>query len=198
MRRQHEGACYQFYDRYTTPVIMKLSVFNAVLALALLAGCASKPEPPQVAHSTYPYTKPLTSPGGKFGMLPPVVQNTVRAEAGAAEVVDAVRDTSSGRVVYKIFFKTSPTLYVAPDGSVLYPDLTVAAAPLLGIVVKPLDVPPAVMNTVHDHAPHADIALINKEMWHDKVVYSFTFKEDIKYPRLNIAEDGTLLEEFPH
>jgi len=176
---------------------MKLSVFNAVLALAFVAGCASKPESPKVAQSTYPYTKPLTSPGGKFGMLPPVVQNTVRAEAGAAEVTDAVRDTSSGKVVYKIFFKSSPTLYVAPDGSVLYPDLTVAAAPLLGSVVKPSNVPQVVLDTVHEHAPHAEIALINKEMWHNKVVYSFTFREDTKYPRLNIAEDGTLLEEFP-
>src|SRR4051794_8042869 len=112
---------------------MKCLVFMMGAALLLITGCASHHtaahEPKQ---ADYPYTKPLTSPGGKFGMLPPVVQNTVRAEAGGSEVIDAIKGTSSGRVVYKIFFRSSPTLYVAPDGSVLYPDLTVAASPLLG------------------------------------------------------------------
>jgi hypothetical protein len=176
---------------------MKLFVPKAFIALALVAGCASKPESPQVIHADYPYTKPLTSPGGKFGMLPPVVQNSVRAQAGTAEVIDAVRDTSSGRVVYKIYFRSSPTLYVAPDGSVLYPDLTVAATPLIGIVVKPNQVPPVVLDIVDQHYPHAEVARINKEMWHERVVYVFTFKEESKFPRLNIAADGTLMEEFP-
>ena len=167
------------------------------MALVLLAGCASKHEASKTVQSDYPYTRPLTSPGGKFGMLPPVVQNTVRAEAGAAEVTDAVRDTSSGRVVYKIFFRNSPTLYVAPDGSVLYPDLTVAATPLLGIVVKPANVPAKVMSVVQQRAPNAEISLINKETWHHRTVYVFSFKEDTKYPRLNVAEDGMIMEEFP-
>jgi len=177
---------------------MKIPVLRTVVALVLLAGCASNHETPKTSQSNYPYTKPLTSPGGKFGMLPPVVQNTVRAEAGAAEVLDAVRDTSSGRVVYKIFFRNSPTLYVAPDGSVLYPDLTVAATPLLGIVVKPSKVPATVMNVVQQHVGNAEISLINKETWHNRTVYVFSFKEESKYPRMNVAEDGTLMEEFPN
>ena len=85
----------------------------------------------QTAEHQTAYDKPLTSPGAKFGALPPVVQRTVLAEAGPAEVVDAVRDTSSGRVVYKIYFRDKdlfPPLYVAPDGSVLNPDLTVAVS----------------------------------------------------------------------
>ncbi len=176
---------------------MKIPVLRTVVTLVLLAGCASKHEATKTAQSNYPYTKPLTSPGGKFGMLPPVVQNTVRAEAGATEVVDAVRDTSSGRVVYKIYFRNSPTLYVAPDGSVLYPDLTVAATPLLGTVVKPANVPPQVLRAVQEHAPHAEISLINKEIWRNRTVYVFSFKEESKYPRMNVAEDGTILEEFP-
>jgi len=176
---------------------MKLSVLKAVMGLVLIAGCASQPTtPPKPTEAEYPYTKPLTSPGGKFGLLPLVVQNTVRSQAGASEVIDAVRDTSSGRVVYKIIFKNSPTLYVAPDGSVLYPDLTVAMTPLLGVAVKPANVPSHVMNVAMDHAPHGEIAVIYKEHWGDRLVYVFTFKDAAKYPRLDVAEDGTVLDEL--
>src|SRR5882724_7170275 len=120
-------------------------------------------------------------------MLRSGVQNSVSADAGDAGVTDAVRDTSCGRVVYKIYFRNSPTLYVAPDGSVLYPDLTVAATPLLGIVVKAANVPAKVMSVVQQRAPNAEISLINKEIWHNRTVYVFSFKEDTKYPRLNVA-----------
>src|SRR5258707_7623852 len=105
---------------------MKIPVLRSIVTLVLLAGCASRHETARTAaaktaQANYPYTKPLTSPGGKFGMLPPVVQNTVRAEAGAAEVLDGIQDTSSGRVAYKTFLRHSPTLYRAPDRRLHYP-----------------------------------------------------------------------------
>ena len=87
-------------------MFMKSPVLLVVSLAVLLAGCATPDKPQTAAHET-PYNKPLTSPGAKFGALPPIVQLTVLAEVGPEEVVDAVRDTSSGRVVYKVYFRDS-------------------------------------------------------------------------------------------
>ena len=134
---------------------MKSHVFTAVWVAMLLGGCATQDKNQIAAHQT-PYQKPLASPGAKFGALPTAVQRTVLAQVGEEEVVDAVRDTSSGRVIYKIYFRDSvgyPPMYVAPDGSVLNPDLTVAVSAGLGTRVKPADVPPKVMKVIPEHAP---------------------------------------------
>jgi hypothetical protein len=179
---------------------MRSSFFGLALMLVLLAGCAREVVVVKADHSRYPYTKPLTSPGGKFGALPPGVQNTVRAEAGMAEIVDAIRDTSSGRVVYVVYFRDAanfPPLYVAPDGSVLYPDLTVAVPALLGTVVKPASVPAPVMKVIQERAPSAEVASIYREKWGSRVVYIFSFKDQTHFPKLDIAADGTVLEEVP-
>ena len=171
------------------PLVVSLAV--------LLAGCATPDQTPKAAHET-PYRKPLTSPGAKFGALPPVVQLTVLAQVGPEEVVDAVRDTSSGRVVYKVYFRDSeifPPLYVAPDGSVLNPDLTVAVNAQQGTRVKPADVPAKVKKAVQDRALAAEVAYINKESWGGRIVYRVTFKDEAHNPKLLVAEDGTLLDE---
>jgi len=169
-----------------------------VLSLAvLLAGCATQDTEQIASHHTR-YNKPLTSPGAKFGALPPIVQLTVLAEVGPEEVVDAVRDTSSGRVVYKIYFRDSeifPPLFVAPDGSVLNPDLTVAVSARQGTRVKPADVPAKVKKAVQDRVAAAEVAYVSKEAWGGRVVYVVTFKDEAHNPRLLVGEDGTLLDE---
>jgi hypothetical protein len=129
-----------------------------------------------------------------------VVQSTVLAEAGGADIEDAFRDTSSGRVVYKIYFREPdifPPLFVAPDGSVLNPDLTVAVSAVQGTRVKPADVPAKVMKVIDEHAPVAGYAAINKENWGDRVVYIVTFKDEAHYPKLFITADGNLIDETP-
>jgi hypothetical protein len=176
---------------------MKSHVFGAVALAGLLAGCAAHHEARKAEKPT-PYHKPLTSLGAKFGALPPVVQATVLAEAGAAEIVDAFRDTSSGRVVYKIYFRDPgvfPPLFVAPDGSVLNPDLTVAVSAVSGNRVKKSDVPPKVMKVIEEHSPLSGYAAINKETWGDRVVYIVSFKDEAHYPKLFITADGTLTDE---
>jgi hypothetical protein len=178
---------------------MKLHFFLAGSAALLLAGCATQSKTEMAKHETE-YLKPLTSPGAKFGALPSVVQLTVLAEAGTAEVVDAVRDTSSGRVIYKIYFLDNdlyPPLLVAPDGSVLYPDLTVAVAAFHGTRVKRSDVPASVMKTIPERAPAAEVAYINKESWGGREVYVVTFKDEAHNPKLLIAADGTPVDEAP-
>jgi hypothetical protein len=176
---------------------MKSRVFGVALAALLAAGCATESKTQQAAHHTV-YDKPLTSPGAKFGALPPAVQRTVLAEAGPAEVVDAVRDTSSGRVVYKIYFLESdifPPLYVAPDGSVLNPDLTVAVSAVQGARVKRDEVPAKVLTVVAARAPSSEVSYISKETWGGRTVFVVTFKDEAHNPKLLVAEDGTIVEE---
>jgi len=176
---------------------MRLHYFGAVSVAALLAGCATPDEPQKDQHESA-YQKPLTSPGAKFGALPPAVQRTVLAEAGTEAVVDAVRDTSSGRVVYKISFidpKVFPPLYVAPDGSVLNPDLTVAVSAVQGTRVKTGDVPAKVMKAIPERVPAGQVAYISKETWGGRVVYVVTFKDEAHNPKLLLGEDGTVLDE---
>ena len=69
--------------------------------------------------------------------------------------------------------------------------------PAFSRIFLPSNVPPQVMSVVKELAPHSEIALINKEQWHNRTVYVFSFKEEAKNPRLNVAEDGTVMEEFP-
>ena len=176
---------------------MKSPDLLVVSLTVLLAGCATQNQTQTAAHQT-PYIKPLTSPGAKFGALPPIVQLTVLAEVGQEEVVDAVRDTSSGRVVYKVYFRDSeifPPIYVAPDGSVLNPDLTVAVNARPGTRVKPADVPASVKKAIPERAPAAEVAYISKESWGQRTVYVVTFKDPSHNPKLLLGEDGTVLDE---
>ena len=176
---------------------MKLPVLLVVPLAVLLAGCATHEKPQMVAQQTS-YNKPLTSPGAKFGALPPAVQRTVLAEVGLQEVVDAVRDTSSGRVVYRVHFRDSevfPPIYVAPDGSVLNPDLTVAVRARQGTRVKPADVPPSVQKAIPEHAPASQVDYINKETWGGRTVYVVIFKDETHNTRLYLGEDGAVLNE---
>jgi len=176
---------------------MNMPVCGVVLVALIAAGCATKNKTQEAAHHTV-YSKPLTSPGAKFGALPAPVQRTVLAQVGAAAVVDAVRDTSSGRVVYKVYFRESdifPPMYIAPDGSVLNPDLTVAVSARQGTVVKPADVPRNVMKAIPERAHSSEVAYINKELWGDRTIYVVTFKDEAHNPKLLLAEDGTVVQE---
>jgi hypothetical protein len=115
-------------------------------------------------------------------------------------LVDAVRDTSSGRVVYKIYFRDRelyPPLFIAPDGSVLNADLTVAVNTVHGTRVKGVEVPASVKKAIPEHAPAGEVAYINKESWGGRVVYVVTFKDEAHTPKLLLAEDGSLVEETP-
>ena len=176
---------------------MKSPVLLVVSLTVLLAGCATQDQPQTAAQGT-PYNKPLTSPGAKFGALPPLVQLTVLAEVGPEEVVDAVRDTSSGHVVYKVYFRDSevfPPIFVAPDGSVLNPDLTVAVKARPGTRVKHADLPPGVKEAIPKRASAAEVAYVTKESWGERTVYVVTFKDETHNPRLLLGEDGTVLDE---
>ena len=201
-----------------SPKSMTKQFLLAVGFAAFAAGCASHheqikhtsgPKNTPVVHETTPFNKPLLSPGAQFGALPPPVQNTVIAEAGSEVIWDVVRDTSSGQTVYIIYFENQdiyPPLYVARDGSVLNPDLTIAVhapeykAAALGAnatttTVKLTDLPHKVLEVVHQQAGHSEVATIDKATWGNRTVYIVTFKDEKQYPKLYVEADGTLLKD---
>jgi len=177
--------------------------------LSLLTGCFS--ERPHIATEGPDYQEhyryPLISPGAQFAALPPAVQNSIRAETGSAEISRVVKGTDSERTVYVVYFRNRemfPPLYIAPDGTVLTPNLTVAeAAPkgtvgtLTGGTVTGLtlsDLPPKVLKSIEQHAPDAEIDFISKETHGDQTSYIVAFKNQAR-PPLHLAQDGTVLKE---
>ena len=192
---------------------MKFFTFLALVAFAGLLGCgghktqttvAAQTQPTNTApahHSHTPYTKPITSLGAKFGWLTPAAQNTVRAEAGSEELVDVIKEASADKLYYKVIFRDAanfPPLLVAPDGSVLNPDLTVAIpAPIDNTGSLPLtpvttnDLPPAVQDVLRVKASDMEVDHISKEAWGNHLVYVISFKSES--PKLYVVADGTML-----
>lgn len=192
--------------------------FLLTLAMSgLLAGCVHHEQPVHHVEAVHhekelapaAFRKPLLSPGAQFGALPPPVQNTVIAEAGSEVIWDVVKDDHSGKTVYIIYFENQdiyPPLYVGRDGSVLNPDLTVAVhapeykAAALGAnlgtaTVKLTELPPKVLDVVHEQASHSEVSSIDKATWGNRVVYIITFKDELHNPKLYVEADGTLLKE---
>ncbi len=180
-----------------------------LLALAAVceSGCARPRSAVVVLEKpvAVPYDAPLLSPGTQFASLPPAVQHTIRAETGAAEIEDIVRDTNSVPPVYRVYFVNYaefPPLYVAPDGSVLNPDLTVAVGASAETVslssggpataITRSDLPPSVVRTVQRQAPEAEVDTITKEKQGDNTVYHITFKGR-SHPSITVRADGQVL-----
>jgi hypothetical protein len=176
---------------------MKTHALWFVAIATIFCGCAAEETPMTYQH-------PLTSPGGVFATLPPAVQNTVRAEAGMAELSSVSKDAAPG--VYEFRFRNSdvyPPLYVASDGSVLTPDLRVAVGASEDTIaastgsatsgIKLDDLPPNVVGTIRHQAPTAEVAAINRLTSEGVVFYDVSFKDPTHNPKLIIRDDGTLI-----
>ncbi len=178
---------------------MKFNLFGAVALGILLCGCDTPQQQAKKAENKKtPYNKPLTSLGAKFGALPPPVQATVLAQAGAADIVDAERQIQAGHVVYVVTFREPeifPTLYVAPDGSVLNPDMSVAITSQHGTKIPMSDVPAPVIKVIDEKGPPSGASGVYKELWGNRTVYIVSFKDEAHYPKMFIAPDGTVLQE---
>lgn len=183
------------------------STITAIGGLMFFVGCASHQNQAGTSsdRSSVAQEQGLVSPGSQFSGLPPAVQNTVRAKAGAAEIIALLRQTNGSLVLYKFYFrnpKMNPPLIVASDGSLLNPDLSVAVgAPSDSIGVgtgglvaglKLDDLPPNVVKTIQARAPKAEVASIQKEMRGDAVVYVVSFKDQSQNPNLLINADGSV------
>ena len=177
----------------------------SLLVFSELAGCARRD-----ALSTYPYLHPLTSPGAKFAGMPPAAQSAVRAEVGAAEMYDIRKLNIPDRDIYEVRFRYPdlyPPLYVAADGSVLYPDLSVAVTananeigPVSGGAESGIsfsDLPINVAKTIHDKAPTAEVDFINRVMVGSKTFYHVTFKNPAQHSAMLLTEEGVLTNSLP-
>lgn len=186
-------------------MIMRTPFAGLLVLAALAAGCVNRAE---VRPHGHPYHYALESPGTLFAGLPPAVQNTIRAQAGGEEITHIARDaTGADGTVYRIHFRNAaifPPLYVAPDGSVLNPDLTIAVgAPrdTIGVAATgPItggltlsDLPPDVVRTIQQHAPSSEVEYINRHTHEDRVTYEVGFKSD-RYPILHLNADGSVVE----
>ncbi len=174
----------------------------AALIIALNNGCVSEPQ-----FVEYPYHQPLSSPGQKFAGLPPAVQATVRAQVGAAQMENITKLTESGQVVYRISFQDRerfPALYVAPDGSVLYPEsfgVAVGAGQEdIGAIsgggssgLKLSDLPPPAVKKIQEAAPSGEVAFIQKFNLGGLTYYDVTFKNGTHHP-VRVSEEGMLLK----
>ena len=88
----------------------------------------------------------------------------------------------------------------------LYPDFSVAVGAaddqfwttsggaMGGLKLK--DVPITVANTVMEKAPSAEIAYINKIYSGNSVYYEISFKNESRFPKLVIAEDGSVVNRL--
>lgn len=170
----------------------------------VLAGCAAPKHDDSLAEYYQHYDNPLVSPGAQFAALPPAVQNTVRAETGSTDIDNVVKDTSSGRLVYRISFQNREgfaPLNIAPDGTLLDEDLAVAigapqdksnvvtGGPVAGVSLN--DLPKEVIKTIQRQAPDAEIDTIIKEVHGDKTTYLVSFKDHM-HTALRLASDGSL------
>jgi hypothetical protein len=174
-----------------------LVIFVCGLAVT---GCVEPRDTERVRH----YDKPLISPGTEFASLPPAVQNTIRAETGSADIADVTKDYVAGRLVYRVRFEHEdlfPQLNIAPDGSLLNSNLTVAigaaqdkaniiaGGPVTSITLS--DLPPAVVKAIQRQAPDAQVDTITKEVQRDQTTYLVTFK-DRMHAAMRLASDGTV------
>jgi hypothetical protein len=180
---------------------MKTNTLWMIAIAVALCGCAE--ETPVVA-----YHHPLTSPGGKFARLPPAVQNSVRAEAGMAEITNITRDDEDGiATVYRVQFRDAnvyPPLYVATDGSVLTSNMTVAVGATVDSIaastgsavsgIKMDDVPSNVVETIRHQAPTAEVDTLSRLTSEGEVFYNVTFKDSARHPKLLIRDNGRLVE----
>lgn len=212
LQQRRAGSAPRYLSRlvpYSGLLVEWAHSLATVLLAGLLCGCAGH-RPSAAADYREIYDKPLYSSGAQFAALPPSVQNTIRAQAGSAEIDHVVKDTSSGRMVYRIYFQNwdlLPPMYVAPDGSLLDPDLRVAieAAPSQASVVTEgavtgltlSDLPPAVVKAVQRQAPDAEVDSIVKQGHGDQTSFLISFK-DRMHPALHIASDGTVLVGADH
>ncbi len=177
-------------------------IWLAAPCLMLLPACAHH-------HSGAPIVKyelPLRSPGAKFGTLPPVVQNTIRAEAGTAEIDDILDEHGPGGTTYEVRFHNAavfPPLLIAQDGSVLRQDHRVAvgapgelggvlsASPVSGVKLNEL--PAEVLNAILNTAPDAPIDFIDRQTWGNRIIYIISFEDPTHHPKIYVASDGTVL-----
>jgi uncharacterized membrane protein YkoI len=169
---------------------MKIYIVTILAAAGLVAGC----------------NKSVESASREFNELPPSVQKTVRAQAPQAEIADVSHKTDNGMDVYEIQFREpgrNPKIVVAADGKLVSTDMARPAGsvermltPTGATGTKLSALPEKVQKTIQSTAPGAAIADISRHDKDGRVIYEIQFQEKGKNPSIQVAEDGTLVQDL--
>jgi len=169
---------------------MNKHILTILTATGLLVGCQ----------------KSVQTASERFNELPPAVQRTVRAQAPNAEIADVTQTTQNGAQVYEVQLRgdgQNPKIVVAADGTLVSTDMPKTAGTLkkmltpTGAVGTPLSaLPEAAQKTIQAHAPNAQIAGISRHNVNGRVIYEVEFADKGKNPTIQVAEDGTLVQDL--
>src|SRR5512133_709317 len=142
-----------------------------------------------------------------FNELPPQVQKTVRAQSPNGEIASVSKTSTNGMDAYKVEFKNdngrNPVIVVAANGTLLSSELGAPA----GMVQRALtptgatgtpfsSLPEAAQKTIQAHAPNAQIAGVSRHESNGRVIYEVEFTDKGKNPTIQVAEDGTLVQNL--
>jgi uncharacterized membrane protein YkoI len=170
---------------------MKIHIISLIAAGGVLvAGC----------------NRSIESASNDFNTLPPAVQKTVRAQAPNGEIAKVSNTTREGVQVYEIEFRepgTNPKIIVAADGKLVSTDMAKPAGaieraltPTGAVGTKFSALPPAAQKTIQTKAPNAEIADVSRHEKDGRVIYEIEFKDKGKNPTIQVAEDGTLVQDL--
>ncbi len=159
-----------------------------------------------VAASVIGCNQSVQTASQKFNELPPAVQKTVRAQAPNGEIADVNKTTQDGRDVYEVEFRENgqnPKVVVASDGTLVSSDMAKPAGAVqrlltpTGATGTPFSaLPEAAQKTIQAHAPANEITSITRREDNGRVIYEVSFKDQGKNPTLQVAEDGTLVQNL--
>jgi len=169
---------------------MKLYAITTIAALGLLAGC----------------NRSIESASQKFNELPPAVQKTVRAQAPNAEIADVSKTTQNGMDLYEVTFNEAgknPKVIVATDGKLISTDMANPPGAIERLLTptgatstKLSALPEKAQKTIQSKAPDAQIVDISRHEKDGRVYYEVEFKDKGKNPTMQVAEDGTLIQDL--
>ena len=169
---------------------MKNKIIPIVAAASMLVGCTKTS---------------VKTASEEFNELPAAVQKSVRASEPNAEVADVDKDTRNGLEVYKIDFREPdrhPSIWVAPDGTVLKTDTeramgrapeTVNANKGSGAQSELSALPLPVQKAINENAPKAEVSSIRRNEQNGRIYYDIEYAGKKENPTIQVAEDGSVV-----
>lgn len=142
-----------------------------------------------------------------FNTLPPAVQKTARAQAPNAEIVKADKTSQNGMDAYEVEYRNpngpNTKVLIGLDGRVLNSDMPAPAGkieraltPTGAVGTKFSALPEVVQKTIQTKAPATDIANISRHESNGRVIYEVEFTDKGNNPTIQVAEDGTLVQDL--
>jgi uncharacterized membrane protein YkoI len=142
-----------------------------------------------------------------FNTVPPAVQKTVRAQSPNGEIANVSKSTENGLDVFEVKFKeangTTPKVLVAADGRLVKSDLPNPPGavermltPTGATGTKFSALPEVVQKTIQAKSPETQIANISRHESKGRVYYEVEFQDKGKNPTIQVAEDGTLVQDL--